>query len=366
MKFSKADVLFWLIGRTSRNDEHRRRRLKKLSEKLLKEAESSEDKWQVYRGFPRRALPSTISVSGKSVETQQGKTGVIIQGPVVHRDNMTFETLLLYRQTMPNAELILSTWDDLPSDLKTRFENLGVRVVLSSPPDYAGQQNINLQIKSTSRGIQEAKAADCDYILKTRSDTRIYLNDADVFFRNLLAQFPVADHSGQANRIITLDFATRLFIPYHPSDLLMFGKTDDLVQYWSPELFDRTWTYRHDSNFGRLIDQPLPEPMMCLRYLRAHGIDPEGTIEQWWNVLAERFIVVDRKTIDHFWLKEYKNVYQPLETRWDRTNMALCHFSQWLQMHCGTAFPEVQLDDLRAQETYDLIAPEQKRCHSAA
>jgi hypothetical protein len=353
MNFSKTAILFRLIQWTSRSPEHKRRRLQALLDRICDETEFEKPSWEMPRQYSKHGLTSTFSVTGNAVRGGGDEVAVVMQGPVVERDDMTYNTLSLYRETMPNAVLILSTWNDLAEDQKRRIKRLGVCVVQSDPPEYRGPQNVNLQLASTARGIQEAHAYGCRYTLKTRCDTRIHLSDIDQFCKDLIHQFPVAADSGQAARIVVLDFATRLFIPHHPSDIFMFGETEDLLEYWSPELFDRSWKFVHDDNFGKLISQPLPETMMCRRFLQSLGVEPKESIDDWWRVLAERFLVVDRRTIDHFWIKEYTSAHQPMEIPWDHTNMAVCHFSQWLQMFSGTAAPLHQLESLRPQQMYE-------------
>ncbi|WP_182864760.1 WavE lipopolysaccharide synthesis family protein [Rhodopirellula sp. JC639] len=365
---NKTKLLLWAIERTSRSAEHRARRLRKLSNLIASE---TEDQIASNRKIPQRPGLSTVSVSADLPGTDdRHRTAVVMQGPVISRDDLTFKTLQLYRQSMPHAVLILSTWNDLPVENRKRIEQLGVRVVESVLPNHRGPQNVNLQIASTSRGIQEAHAMECRYVLKTRTDTWINQCDADQFCRNLIDRFPLtvphgAGDNRQTARIVTLDFATRLYIPYHPSDIMMFGRTEDLLRYWTPDLFGPEWQYTYDDNFGHLAGQPLPETMMCEKFLRSQGVEPKGTIADWWNTLAERFIVVDRPMIDHRWLKEFTNSEEPPERVRDRSNMAVCHFTQWMQMHCGRAEPMAGLATLASQSLYAPLLGENDKPHAA-
>ena len=252
-------VMEWAINCTSRSKEHRIRRLRRLSEKFLKltSADEATSDWQLYHGFPKKPASSMLSVlDPRDADGTSGKTAIVMQGPIVYEDDMTLNSLKLYRKTMPNAILVLSTWNDVPLDQRSRFEDQGVHFVESELPSHRGPQNINLQLASTARGIQEADRLGCDYILKTRCDTRIHLPDLDLFLQDLLSSFPVPTHTGQLSRIITLDFATRMYIPHHPSDIMMFGSTKDLVRYWHPSPFGPEYKFVNDDNFGRLISQP--------------------------------------------------------------------------------------------------------------
>jgi hypothetical protein len=271
------------------------------------------------------------------------------------RDDLTYETVKLYRTTMPNCDLIVSTWDDVSPLTKQRIESLGATVVTSQIPDYAGPHHLNYQIASTARGLQEANRLGCRFVMKTRVDTRIHMADADRFCRDLLIQFPLNAPAGQSKRFVTIDFATRLYIPYHPSDMMMFGTVDDMIQYWSPELCTPDQTFEACEGFGELIAQSIPEVVLCTRYLRSLGVEIKGDLDHWWSVLGQRFIVVDREMIHQFWPKSHYSNFQRLEMDWDITNMALCHFTQWLQIKSGTSKPAIDLDQIRSQKMYAPI-----------
>ncbi|MDV6032671.1 MAG: hypothetical protein F9B45_21815 [Phycisphaera sp. RhM] len=338
-------------------NESRDDALRRLSNELASRLDGcTADAWGLFRRFPKSPTSSTLSVSSRPPAVSDGeKTGIVMQGPVIDEDELTLGTLRLYRQTMPAAVPILSTWRGLSDENRDRIEALGVNIVESDPPKCRGPQNLNLQIASTAQGMRYAQSLGCTHVLKTRTDTRVHASDADQFCRGLLMQFPIAEDAGQVERIAVLDFATRLFMPYHPSDIMMFGHIDDMLRYWNPELYGEKVTSGHETQFGRLVRQPLPEMMLCKRFLRSTGTTLLGTVAHWWQILAQRFVVVDRTSMDHFWIKEYGSGYHPNQAQWDRTNMAICHFPQWLQMHLGCAEPAVDLEDLAQQQMFDFV-----------
>lgn len=290
-----------------------------------------------------------------------------MQGPVVLEDDMTFQTLRLYRKTMPGCELILSTWRDTDTHAIRRIKSLGVHVVMSEPPTLRGPQNLNLQIASTASGLAEAERLGCRYAMKTRADTRIHMSNVDQFCVNLLRLFPLPEHasrqSRQQARLITLDFATRLYIPYHPSDMMMFGTIEDMLRYWSPELCPPEQTYEHCSTFGesfdKLLDQAIPEVVLCHRFFEPDGFELTGDLQNWWKLLSERFIVIDREMIHHFWRKNHLNQDLRCEIDWDNTNMALCRFAQWSILNSDLVAAPCQLEELRKQKMYDRLDTQQ-------
>ena len=351
----KWNFLCWMINFISRNPADRARRFNRLKERIAGETDQDEGWWTVFRTYPKEAVESTRSIS-KQDGDEHDKTAIVMQGPVVERDDVTYETLNLYRKTMPRAELILSTWDNVASETLDRIRSIGVRVVTSTPPEVAGPQNLNFQIVSASRGLEEAKRLGCRYAMKTRVDTRIHASDTDQFCRDLLRQFPIRSGSGQSQRLVTIDFATRLYIPYHPSDMMMFGAIDDMLRYWTQELCGPEIQFKAVHEFEELLKQPIPEVLLCSRFLESFGMQLTGQLEQWWSVLAERFIVIDREMINQFWPKYNYSGDQRSEMKWDRTNMALCHFAQWIQIYSGSADLSAVSEDLQPQKMSDNIA----------
>ena len=264
---------------------------------------------------------------------------------------------------MPQSVLIYSTWNDLESEQRRRIEALGVKVVTSELPDHCGPHNLNLQIVSTRRGLEEAQRLGCTHAMKTRADSRIHMCDADRFCRDLLKQFPV-NTTAQRERLLVVDFATRLYVPYHPSDILMFGATQDLLSYWSLELCGPEMTFEVCENFDDMLQQATPEVVLGRNYLQRTGMRLTDSIDQWWQILADRFVVIDRDMIDLFWPKYNYNVDQRLGMKWDTGNMALCHFAQWMQIHSRSVAPSITLDQLRCQKVHDSL-PEYAKQNAA-
>ena len=349
----KWEWICWFVNLISREPSKRVRRYRRLIERLSREADIDDGWWNVYRDYPKHGVISSAFVAEGHNGPPNEQTAIVIQGPFVERDSLTFNTISLYRRTMPNARLILSTWDDLSSENQSAVESLDVRVVTGSPPEIPGPQNLNCQILSTRRGIEEAKRLGCVYTMKTRTDTRIHMPGPDRFCRDLLTHYPVAASTTQTKRIIVLDFATRLYVPYHPSDIMMFGATDDLLQYWSRELCGPDLTFEVRKEFDAMLRQATPEVVMCRDYIRRTGEQVDHDLRQWWRLLADRFLVIDRDMIDLFWPKYNYNVDQRLGMTWDTSNMALCHFAHWMQIYSGNLMPDVTLDDLRGQSVHD-------------
>ncbi|MEM6473502.1 MAG: WavE lipopolysaccharide synthesis family protein [Planctomycetota bacterium] len=323
-----------------------------MIERLSREADLDGNWWTVFREYPKNAIESSTRLT---TQNSGSKVGVVIQGPIIERDGLTLETIQLYRNTMPDAELIVSTWNDVSTAVRQEIEAAGCHVVTSDMPVERGPHNLNLQITSTRRGLEYAHKLGCDYAMKTRADTRIHMRDVDRFCIDMLQKFPTNGTAFQSTRLLVMDFATRLYIPYHPSDLMMFAATEDLLFYWSLSLCRADQTFEVCDEFDRMLEQSIPEIVLCRSYLQRRGVNLTNDLAQWWQILAEQFLVVDRDMIDFFWPKYNYNVDQRLGMDWDTSNMALCHFAQWMQIYSRGLVPEVSIDQLMRQQVYERL-----------
>ena len=352
----KWEWVCWFVNLISRTPEDRLRRYRRLIERLSREADVDGKWWSVFHDYPKSAKASSATVQPSSAARSASETAIVVQGPVIDRDDLTLETLRLYRRTMPDSQLILSTWNDTRRETLQRIESLGVLIVTSEKPEIPGPHNLNLQIASTHRGLQQADEMGFRYAMKTRADTRIHMSDVDRFCIDMLNRFPLgASAQYQRQRILVMDFATRLYVPYHPSDMMMFGTTADLLNYWSLPLCGPDVTFQVRESFDAMLREATPEVVLCSSFLQRNDISLSHDLRQWWEVLANQFLIVDRSMIDLFWPKYNYNVDQRLSILWDNSNMALCHFSQWMQIYSRGLSPSITLDELRRQTVHDKL-----------
>ena len=127
-----------------------------------------------------------------------------------------------------------------------KIENLGATIVRSKVPSPSFL-NMNHQIISTIAGLRCSKNMGAQYVLKTRTDQRLYETNIPEFLINIMKQFPLQKKiRGQKHRLITTSFNTFKYRLYEPSDMFLFGDIDDVINYWScpcvtkyPETNDR-------------------------------------------------------------------------------------------------------------------------------
>jgi hypothetical protein len=316
------------------------RRLRGLQAVLVEELNGIDSVWTSTISRPKRPDPYPPVLSNDCA------AAVIMQGPLRGEDDFTVETVRHYRRSMPAARIIVSTWAGEDAHAIERLQTAGARVVLTERPENRGPMNVNLQICGTRAGLAAAREEGHELVLKTRTDARIYSYHALDFFAGLMRAFPLSANSKQHARIVTLDFATRLLIPNHPSDMLMFGRLDDLEHFWSAPYSNHPERTR-TSNMGTLWNEQTPELYLCESYLRSIGHPFERTIASWWRTLAELFVVVDRTSIDYFWPKyEYVREHRVSSTEQVQA-LTLCGFRDWMNLYMFSK--QFDIDDATVQ-----------------
>ena len=258
------------------------------------------------------------------------KVAIVMQGPIVTKDNFTYETLKIYRKRFPKISLILSTWDEYSKDELSKFKTINVEIIKNSKPDYSGISNINFQIESTKNGILKAKELDSKYCLKTRTDQRIYRHDFILFLLSLLDVFKI-ENKFLRKRLVIFSLNTYKFRLYGVSDMLMFGYIDDMLKYWNVS-FDKRALKDVEIGISALefSKARLCEVYLCTEFLKKINHCIDFTLQDYWNVLADYFCIIDSSSIDLFWFKydrwnenrRYQNMIRKLDEEF--------YFSDWI------------------------------------
>ena len=223
---------------------------------------------------------------------------VVVQGAI--NKELTPKCLKSIRKYLPEAEIILSTWEG--SDVSELDYNL---LVLNKDPggvkhDYAiyntprSMNNFNRQLVSTQKGIAKAS---CKYILKLRTDLELtssnFLDYWDAFncrdeeykifnHRVLCSCLYSREHSCQSGS----GYPT----PFHPSDFWFFGLTDDLKNYFlnSPLQTKEeggNWVFKYPTRvpYFTPLWKYAPEQMFCVNWVKKYY--PDLQFEDWsdWN-----------------------------------------------------------------------------------
>ena len=276
-------------------------------------------------------LRKSDSVCAKpDVSDFKDKVAIVMQGPIVIKDNFTYETLKIYKKRFPEIVIILSTWDNYSKDELNKFKKINVEIIENTKPDYSGISNINFQIESTKNGILKAKELDSKYCLKTRTDQRIYRHDFILFLLSLLDVFKI-ENKFLRKRLVIVSLNTYKFRLYGVSDMFMFGYIDDMFKYWNVS-FDKRALKDVEIGISALeySKARLCEVYLCTEFLKKINHCIDFTLQDYWNVLADYFCIIDSSSIDLFWFKydrwnenrRYQNMIRKLDEEF--------YFSDWI------------------------------------
>lgn len=277
------------------------------------------------------------------------RTGFVLQGPVVPGNSA--RVLFVLRRLYPASTIVVSTWKGAAPDLVAALRHNCDQLVLSSPPAHAGGSNRNLQVVSTLAGLRQAQALGVETVVKMRLDTGLLAPHLFELFRVLTATYDDARLSGlgQRRRIFVNQTYTKKYIPYHVSDILMLGTTDDLIRYWDTPLDTRDLPVAaHSWGANRLEDigfqGRLPECYFALEYCKRIGYPPADTLADYWRLLRDLFVVMDDSWFDLCWFKRPLHL-QPLQV----DELVSHHFWQSLYFGLDTNVPLAQAELLAAQ-----------------
>ena len=162
---------------------------------------------------------------------------VVVQGKNVHKH--TAKCLKSLREHFPYAEIIFSTYDDedvFGLDFDVLVQSADPNATLLSGKMY---NNINRILTTTRAGLEKVSRK---YCLKIRSDLMF---DNDKILSDIASQFPLRDkqYSIFKERVLFYCLWSRKFeyidhkyyiqTPFHLSDWLCFGLSEDIKNFFS-------------------------------------------------------------------------------------------------------------------------------------
>lgn len=275
-----------------------------------------------------------------SLDVNFVKSAIVIQGPIIEKDNFTIESIKLYRKLYPKSLIILSTWvDSNPKDIN-KLRSLDVEVLLNDKPNFSGESNINFQIVSSKAGIIKAKTLGAEYVMKTRTDQRMYSPNVDQFLFNIINLFPLNPGIPvQKKRIIGISMNTFQFRMYGLSDMFMYGHIDDMLLFWNISLDARKFNSNDknlaNSSLRNFANWRICEVFLTTEFLNKVGHKLQWTLKDSWEMFANHFCIIDKESLDLYWGK-----YDFLEYRWTRYDNAVniyeeFTFKEWLNLYCN-------------------------------
>lgn len=258
--------------------------------------------YRLYKRYQNcRNNNSALKLESKS------RFAIVMQGPIILDSNFTVETLKLYRHNFPGAILILSTWF-ASDDFIKKLEGYDINIIENQQPENPGISNVNLQIVTTRAGVLAARDLGAQFVLKTRTDQRVYHPSLEAYLFNLVKTFPLSHNlPDQMNRLVAISLGTFRYRLFGVSDIFLYGHVDDMVKYWNIPLDTRRDTPEERKNAGHTWRQfsrwRVCEVYFCTEFLKSIGRDITFTLEDSFRALREHFVVIDQAALKLYWHK---------------------------------------------------------------
>jgi len=246
------------------------------------------------------------------LKQNHSNVGILMQGPFVYYRDFTLQTARLYREMFPTCEIVISTWADSSiQNYQRELEKIQVRVIINEVLKSVTLNNEDLQAVTTSTGLSQLKNTGVDWVLKSRCDMRIGNPKSLNRLLSLSQIFPLPySSSHQESRLIGVDKNTKLFIPYSLSDTLLFGKINDITDYFSLLTRQDYETLAKNSlkkneiktldEFARLVTG---EHFFCFRFLEKRMEKMDFLINSWWDIMGKRFGIINSSELSLYWIK---------------------------------------------------------------
>ena len=262
------------------------------------------------------------------------KIAIIIQGPIQEKFDFLKNTLEIYKKIFKNSIIIISTWKSEDIEKINTLKDENIYILFNDEPEKS-QSNIDHQIFSTNIALKFAINHNAKYSIKTRADVRLNKSNLETFFISLIKTFPVKSNSLIKSRIVVPSLITFKFRIFSLSDIVMFGETNDLLQYFDIELF-RDGLKKFDLDEKKLLKNETPvvaEIFLCARFMNKLNNSIIWNLESWWDSLKNYFCIIDNSSLDLFWHKyDWNYEYRYIRTYSDKFARAI-DFQDWLSLY---------------------------------
>ena len=292
--------------------------------------DNTKNNYLTYHLRPKKAEDFNLESTCKIDE----KIAVIIQGPIQEKFDFLKNTLEIYKKIFKNSIIIISTWKSEDIERINTLKDKNIYILFNDEPEKS-QSNIDHQIFSTNIALKLAINHNAKYSIKTRADVRLNKSNLETFFISLIKTFPVKTNSLIKSRIVVPSLITFKFRIFSLSDIVMFGETNDLLQYFDLELF-RDGLKKFDLNEKKLLKNETPvvaEIFLCARFMNKLDNSINWNLENWWDSLKNYFCIIDNSSLDLFWHKyDWNYEYRYIRTYSDKFARAI-DFQDWLSLY---------------------------------
>lgn len=248
-------------------------------------------------------LTAGLNSEQKYKHPAESDCAILVQGPLI--SGISELVVRYYANRYPKDWLIVSTWQDSPPELLSQIQPYCDSLICNPLPLAPGIGNRNFQIVSTKAGLEEAARIGVAKVMKTRTDTLATADNLLQRASSLQQTFNnnVCHNLGLSNRIVAIERYTMRYIPYRVSDILLFGDLQDMMLYWDIPLDERNddfsgWTDMTFQQSSKM--QQSTEVYITSSFLKNLNWPLTYSLEDYWNVLRNFFVVVDERWFGHF------------------------------------------------------------------
>lgn len=273
--------------------------------------------------LPKKIVYPLHRQKNRKSTVKKGDIALVLQGPLYLQDNFTWNTVKLYNEIFPNVKIIISTWENEDQEALEKLEKLNCVVIKNELLQDGGVHNINNQIITSLNGLKRAKQEGVKYVLKSRTDQRIYYSYAFDYMLKLIEVFPLsAAKTESKKRIVVIDNYTNSYSglsPFVVPDYFYFGEIDEVMR-----IFDVP--FKNKSEYLRYLDLSyeeqfkagvVPEAYFLTNYLSKYYPEQQFVMDDndfWKQCRKECLIQISPWDIDLYWPKYRQRFFQP--TNW--------------------------------------------------
>lgn len=281
--------------------------------------------------------------------------GIVFHGKI---SNLSYlqKSLKDMREACPDSPIVLATYSaDLTNELLDYCNRLNIDVSsLTEPGALTPPYSVNLAraVASAEKGLIRARDNGAHWAMKIRVDQDLTRKDGLLFVEQILEGNLFS--GDLKNRIIGTSYNTYRDLPIFLSDMLHFGRIEDLLKYW--ESFPSNEVDRITNEVFGQADKLLeswkfvPEVWLAARYLyNCNEVLSDSEALNWifWSKYAG---VIDSVTVGQNWAKtfdffdsNYASI-KWLEESFSAQYLEL-HFSDWLQIVLQSRNETVEKDN---------------------
>lgn len=260
---------------------------------------------------------------------------VVVQGAINRK--YIKKTLRSIRKYLPKAEIILSTWkgtdiSGLDYDILILNEDPGAEIFTIKGKKH----NLNRQVLSTKNGVKNATRK---YVLKIRSDMRLM----GTKFLSFFGKYPIRDPNFAilSERVLINSLYTRSANKqprylFHPSDWMMFGLRQDMLNIWDIPLApepDTSHYFCTKTDMGDTWTRYHAEQYYWLAFLQKNNAQIEyENCRVWTKKLQE---ISDSYLVNNTILLEYKKQFDILCMKYPARfgDSETMHPIDWLKLY---------------------------------